>query len=414
MALREKLLEGDTDPSAFGKIILVRVLDEKPYVIPHYEFELGSRKKVVCIITNWSSEAPLQERLHDNEIRQQAFQRLRERSIILTRKWLGVRRFAALVPVLALGGCIAGGAIENAAGSSEDRPLVTGAVRVIENDRETKWSAGYLAGAHFWLLLLPKGAPRAVSYRLGAEPGFYWALAPGDYNILGFVKRTFNRETSGRLWAEFRVPASPGAVYIGDLTIRLTGTSVEAEVGDDLDTNFAALAKKYPGVGRPKVSLMKMVADQGSFSEIVDGCSGWGIDCDDTFNGVTPLQPVKGGVPDGDVASLQPTLEWKPSLEDGRIHYDVVVFEEIGFNYGLGAFSARLPGPAVAYVQNLWVAQFTLPRRLRHGASYNWSVRLRRGEVVTAWSRYLSSSFRLPGLSANPGSWFRFRVTGAD
>ena len=101
-------------------------------------------------------------------------------------------------------------------------------------------------------------------------------------------------------------------------------------------------------------------------------------------------------------------------MEDGRIHYDVVVFEEIGFNYGLGAFSARLPGPAVAYVQNLWVAQFTLPRRLRHGASYNWSVRLRRGEVVTAWSRYLSSSFRLPGLSANPGSWFRFRVTGAD
>lgn len=316
------------------------------------------------------------------------------------------------MPALALSGCLAAGALEDVIQPPKDKPLVIGRVRVIENGTEIKWPASYLAGSHFWLLILAKGASTAVSYRLGPEPAFYWALAPGDYHVLGFVKRELAKETSGRLWAAFTVPADAGngAVYIGDLSIRLAGGGVDAEVGDDLDSNFQALAKKYPGIGTPKWSLMKMIADQGSFADIVEGCGGWGIDCNPNFQGVTPLGPIDDGVPSADVASLSPTLEWVPSKGDGSIRYDVVVFEEIKFTYGLGAFSSKLPGPAVAFLQNLWAAQFTIAGPLKPGTRYNWGVRLRRGDVVTAWSRYKKTSF----LSAGPsGPWFQFQALGA-
>jgi hypothetical protein len=245
-----------------------------------------------------------------------------------------MRRLAALVPALALRGCLAAGALEDVTQPPKDRPLVTGSVRVTENGTEMKWPASYLASSHFWLLILAKGASTAHSYRLGPEAAFYWALAPGDYHVLGFVKRELAKETNGRLWAAFTVPA-------------------DAEVGDDLDSNFQALAKKYPAMGAPKWALMKMIADRGTFADIVEGCGGWGIDCNDNFQGVTPLRPMDDGVPSGDVASLSPTLAWVPSAGDGAIRYDVVVFEEIPFTYGLGAFSSKLPGPAVAYLQNL-------------------------------------------------------------
>jgi hypothetical protein len=107
-------------------------------------------------------------------------------------------------------------------------------------------------------------------------------------------------------------------------------------------------------------------------------------------------------------------LEWIPSVGDGRIRYDVVVFEEIAFTYGLGAFASKLPGPAVAYVQNLWAAQFTVAGPLRAGARYNWSVRLRRGDIVTVWSRYKYTGFRLPGLSRHSGPWFLFTTPGTQ
>lgn len=286
-------------------------------------------------------------------------------------------------------------------------PLVTGSVRVIENGTEMKWPVGYLASSQFWLLILAKGASTAVSYRLGPEPAFYWALAPGDYHVLGFVKRELAKETSGRLWAAFTVPADAagGAVYIGDLSIRLNRGAVDAEVGDNMDSSTVALAKNIPGMGTPKWSLMKMIADQGSFSDIVEGCGGWGIDCNQNFHGVTPLSPIDDGVPSADIASLIPTLQWAPSKGQGSIRYDVVVFEEIAFTYALGAFSSKLPGPAVAYLQNLWAAQYTLAGPLKPGARYNWGVRLRRGNIVTAWSRYKKTGFLSVGSS---GPWFEF------
>jgi len=321
-------------------------------------------------------------------------------------------RLAALMAALALSGCLAAGALENVTQPPKDKPLVTGSVRVIENETEMKWPAGYLAGSQFWLLILAKGASTAVSYRLGPEAAFYWALAPGDYHVLGFVKRELAKETSGRLWAAFTVPADAagGAVYIGDLSIRLNRGTVDAEVGDDLDSNFQALAKKYPGMGTPKWSLMKMIADQGSFADIVAGCGGWGIDCNQNFQGVTPLAPMDDGAPSAAVASLSPTLEWVPSKGDGSIRYDVVVFEEIAFSYRLGAFSSKLPGPAVAYLQNLWAAQFTVAGPLKPGSRYNWGVRLRRGDIVTAWSRYRKTGFLFAGPS---GPWFQFQAPGA-
>lgn len=79
MALLDKSFEGGTGPGAFGKMVLAALLDNKPYVIPHQEFEAAFRKKVEGTLENWGSEAPPQERLQCNELRKQVFQRLRGR-----------------------------------------------------------------------------------------------------------------------------------------------------------------------------------------------------------------------------------------------------------------------------------------------------------------------------------------------
>ena len=83
-----------------------------------------------------------------------------------------MRRIGDLIPMLALSGCLAAGALEDVTEPPQDKPLVTGSVRVIENGIAMKWPANYLAGTHFWLLVLAKGARRAVSYRLGPEAEF--------------------------------------------------------------------------------------------------------------------------------------------------------------------------------------------------------------------------------------------------
>ena len=79
MTLLDKTFEGGADSGAFGKIVLAVLLKNKPFVIPHQAFETAYMKKVEGILENWSSETPPQERLQCNELRKQAFQRLRER-----------------------------------------------------------------------------------------------------------------------------------------------------------------------------------------------------------------------------------------------------------------------------------------------------------------------------------------------
>jgi hypothetical protein len=320
-----------------------------------------------------------------------------------------MRRIAAWLPILTLSACLSFGNLDDVSEPPKDKPLVFGSVRVFEGETEKKWPRNYLAGTHFWLLVLAKDAGRAKSYRLGAAREFYWALAPGEYHLLGFIMRSFKRETSGRLWASFTVPAGAGAVYIGDLAIRLANGGVSTKIGDNFDQNSSTLAKKFPRLSAPpEKAVMKMVADQGTFTEVVDGCDeSWGIQCTENYQGVGPKYPVTGGSPFGIVSSLTPVLGWQPSTKAG-VGYDLVVFEEVHFTYGLGAFAAKLPGSAVIYRQNLTAPQFELAEPLRPETNHYWSVRLRRGETVTAWSRYRKTGFYLPAWVENKGPWFVF------
>lgn len=83
-------------------------------------------------------------------------------------------------------------------------------------------------------------SPRRVARPVFSGSGeFYWSLAPGDYLLIGSPAEDVGEpEVSQRHWplAALRVPAEPGIVCAGRLTIEVETHSVALEPG--LSVNF--------------------------------------------------------------------------------------------------------------------------------------------------------------------------------
>ncbi len=102
-----------------------------------------------------------------------------------------------------------------------------------------------------------------------------------------------------------------------------------------------------------------------------------------TIHGVTPISPEPGisGWTDRPTAveSLQPTFRWEPVAErDAR--YDLIIYESHG------RFAAV--GREAYYREGLTEPEHTLKVPLHPNREYHWSVRVRRGEEVSEWSRF--------------------------
>ncbi len=104
-----------------------------------------------------------------------------------------------------------------------------------------------------------------------------------------------------------------------------------------------------------------------------------------TIHGITPTSPRaalswwKGdGTPV--VETLQPTFRWEP-VADSNARYDFVIFESYGSR-------AAVVGRKVLYQEGLQEPEHTLEVSLQPDREYYWSVRVRRGEEVSEWSRF--------------------------
>jgi hypothetical protein len=96
-----------------------------------------------------------------------------------------------------------------------------------------------------------------------------------------------------------------------------------------------------------------------------------------TFYGVTPIYPKIGNPRSPEVAdSIQPTFRWKPSPEP-NVSYDLIIYE-----------GGLIPGKEVYYRQGINAAEHKVEDPLRANTGYCWSVRVRRAEKVSDWSRY--------------------------
>jgi hypothetical protein len=112
------------------------------------------------------------------------------------------------------------------------------------------------------------------------------------------------------------------------------------------------------------------------------------------------------------VNSLTPTFKWRASsLED--VSYDIVIYEAMTYKFG-GIITGHIPGRVVAYRQGLTEAEYQHPERLEPGRNYYWSVRLRRGDVVSNWTRFAYFQFMVFAAKSGQTAWFGFSAPEAD
>lgn len=108
--------------------------------------------------------------------------------------------------------------------------------------------------------------------------------------------------------------------------------------------------------------------------------------CATSFPGVKPLYPPAGNpILPPKVDSLQPTLRWEAS-KTPDVSYDVVIYE--GIEIVKWNPEERQVGKMVYYREAIQGTEHKLEEPLKPDALYYWSVRTRKGDRYSGWSRY--------------------------
>ena len=124
--------------------------------------------------------------------------------------------------------------------------IVFGKIDVFVDGEHVKMSASGLS-SRLTIEFRQKGSSEILEYKIGVTGHFYWALAPGKYEVLG----THGYGGSGgfglmlplaqRVWLPFTV--EPGkSTYIGDLTLEL---GKETRPRQRLDNNHSEAMKEH-------------------------------------------------------------------------------------------------------------------------------------------------------------------------
>jgi hypothetical protein len=237
----------------------------------------------------------------------------------------------------------------------------------------------------------------------GKGGNFQWTLPSGDYVIVGY----FFQNQTGRLWLTFSVPDTGEAAYIGDLHIFVLDGRYGWQI---LDASPDAAKDSRGGSAiegeKTTVALMKAEERLGRYRRMTSVCAvaEWGIECDRTNQGVKPLSPAQttSGFPIVD--SLTPRLAWSPVDREG-VTYDLAVYESIGAPI-LGLKHIR--GTLLLYVEALPQPFYQFDTPLARGKRFEWSVRLRREDVVSTWSTTGYFVFFIIGAASGSGNWFEF------
>lgn len=272
------------------------------------------------------------------------------------------------------------------------RALVFGRILAVEKGEPLNWKADAETDSvdgDFHVLILPKDGNAAQSYRLRGDGSFTWSLAPGDYTFAGFSWSRFNRRRSDRIWMDFTVPPNADAVYIGTLKIEASQIPASYELTDQFVTARFAIQRK---LARPDAKITRNLMTRKSLSARVRSrreiCGGaWGEVCKEGYRGVVSLAPNIGKESTPTVASLRPTLKWRPVPERG-VRYDVVVYEALEYLDG-----RKLQGRVIDYVEGLEKPEYRLARTLKAKTTYYWTVRLRKGDTVSDWTRFGYTGF---------------------
>lgn len=131
--------------------------------------------------------------------------------------------------------------------------------------------------------------------------------------------------------------------------------------------------------------------------------------CSRTFNVVKPVYPGIGSPPNfmTSVEDLQPTFEWEAAAESG-VAYDLVIYEVVVARTSWDV--KRSVGKKVYYKEALLETEHKITEPLEPGKEYCWSIRTRKGSLVSEWSRYDQFVFFVTGYSKRSNAFFMFKT----
>ena len=131
-----------------------------------------------------------------------------------------------------------------------------------------------------------------------------------------------------------------------------------------------------------------------------------------TFHGVKPIYPGVGN-PNYDpptVDSLQPILRWKPSPVPD-VSYDLIIYECVkAGSFGSWEGIQRTMGKVAYYREGIPEPEHKVEESLKADREYYWSVRVRQGEKVSAWSVYDYDLFLVTAYMFAKNQFFRFKT----
>lgn len=228
---------------------------------------------------------------------------------------------------------------------------------------------------------------------LRGDGSFVWFLRPGEYTIVAMeyehILHGRSETTTGRIGGSFEVPQEPAAVYIGTLSILQDANRFLVAVRDDFAD--ASTAANFPqGAGKESMARRLLVVERVPDGQKQIGiCDGsWGLSCTKDNYGVIPISPPSEKENFESVSSLEPVFSWQPSPVAG-VTYDFVIHRALPYKQK-GFESSYVHGPIIEWATELTEPRYTLKKPLDPDSKYFWSVRLRKGDVVSDWS---STSF---------------------
>ncbi len=312
--------------------------------------------------------------------------------------------------IVAVSACTTAPQVKDVEEISPDTRVVFGSAEVWSDDKQQKWGPTWTGHNHFYLFILPEGTEEAITYHLDKDGQFYWALAPGDYLLLGWEWQKNQQRMSSDIGATFSVPEDGGDQYIGALEFRGSDYALQTFLLDQYDKAKALYDAKFPSrQGTSENQLMEHLPPLGQFESVAGQChQSWSIECDKRYSGVTPLSPEVTTSSFPKTSSLSPEFRWQGSSRPD-VSYDLAIFEAATFSIS-GITPDYRTGRLVTYAEDIRGTSWRPDTPLKPKTKYYWSVRLRDGSTVSRWSSQGHFAFMIVAMSSGSGQWFQFET----
>ena len=304
----------------------------------------------------------------------------------------------------------------------QNKSIVFGKLTLMDSEGIQQWDSKIFETPNFYnkplLIMLPPNTTEANSYEIKGNGVFCWALSPGEYNILGFANGIAGRSKSP-VRVKFTVPEGTKSLYIGNFILEVDKSRYSYNIKDDYLSSFHHFKNRFPHIrDTPSIEIMSLEEKLGSFEKIDHICSpDFGIDCDHkvlgkSFGGVIPLTPVVSFEPFQVIDNTTPSFSWKPSSHED-ITYDLVIYEAATYYFD-GYQGSEIPGRVALYVEDLKNPEYQLTKELNPATKYYWSVRLRRNDLVSTWSKFHYFYTVLLVTTFGTNQWFTFETPSND